>query len=75
MKNDEVLSIQSYLRMVFENDNINLRKKDSENNMVDLLSNGSFCFFSILSINYFFKGVNFFPAIAIALPFLVLALQ
>ena len=35
MKNDEVLSIQSYLRMVFENDSINLRKKDSEDNMVD----------------------------------------
>ena len=35
MKNDEVLSIQSYLRMVFENDSINLRKKDSEDNIVD----------------------------------------
>ena len=35
MKNDEVLSIQSYLRMVFENDSINLRKKDSKGNMVN----------------------------------------
>ena len=35
MKNDEVLSIQSYLRMDFENDSINLRKKDSEDNIVD----------------------------------------
>ena len=35
MKNDEILSIQSYLRMVFENDSINLRKKDSEDSIVD----------------------------------------
>ena len=30
---------------------------------------------SLFSINYFLSGVSFFPAIAIALPFLVLALQ
>ena len=35
MKNDEVLSIQSYLRKVFENDSINLRKKDSEGNILN----------------------------------------
>jgi hypothetical protein len=34
-----------------------------------------FSFFSLLFIYYFFIGVNFFPAIAIALPFLVLALE
>ena len=35
----------------------------------------SFIFFSLFFICYFFIGVNFFPAIAIALPFLVLALE
>ena len=35
----------------------------------------TFSFFSLSVIYYFFIGVNFFPAIAIALPFLVLALE
>ena len=32
-------------------------------------------FFQLYSYNYFLIGVNFFPAIAIAFPFRVLALQ
>ena len=35
----------------------------------------AFFYFRFYSYNYFFRGVNFFPAIAIALPFLVRALQ
>ena len=55
------------------------KKKKVKKNIVNGIAYVQSTFFSTFFLsailNYFFNGVNFLPAIAIALPFLVLALH